>query len=188
MGRLYGNATQQLTDQAPNSVSQGSGRLFGSGSSTPSTGAQTTSDLNPITRLLSNDAPGKKKISAYTPLDYLLNSAVYGGAGILKSAFGKAKALKKRQQQGEDVPLLEKLTGPSVLNPENWSGALENLKPENRRSAFDVTKEELPNNPYAATTAFIGDLAAPAPSIAKVAKLTGIDTAAIVVGETRIGK
>lgn len=192
MGRLFGNDTtmaQPTGGRAFNTTPSGGGRLFG-GSTTlsQSSGTEVTGDLNPLGRILSGDPAGKKKFSPYTIPDYLLNSAVYLGAGALEGGIKKAKAIKQRKQSGENVSLLEQLTAPSPFNPSNWDDAIENYKIKNRKSAFDVVSEQAPNNPYAATTAFLADLAAPTLPLAKLAKVAQLDKVARVAGGTKAGQ
>ena len=120
---------------------------------------------------------GEKGTSIWTPIDYLLNSAVFAGAGALKESFKKTKAIKKRKDAGEDVPIMDYIRA-HALNPENWGGAVENLDPKNRRSAYDVTREALPDNPTAGAISFLADLSAPVPAPAKIAQITKLDKVA----------
>lgn len=164
--------------------------IFGKTEQKPQ-GAQVTTDINPISRIFSGDKAGERKISAYTPLDYLLNGAVFAGAGALESSFKRAKATKKKKDAGGGISLAD-LAAIHPLNPANWSGSFENLKPENRKTAYEVTRENLPDNPYAAATAFVADLAAPTPSIGKIARATGATKLASKAGEvvanTKVGQ
>jgi hypothetical protein len=158
------------------------------GSTPSSTGSDFTGDINPINRLMSQDPAGHKKTSIYTPIDYLLNSPLYAYSGALKSSFERAKQIKKKQQSGQDVSAVEKMLGPLWLNPQNWSGALENLKPENRQTTFDVVKEEMPDNKVAQGIGFAADLAMPTIPAAKVAKVAQLDKVANAVKDTKAGQ
>lgn len=134
------------------------------------------------------DKKGDKTTSFWTPFDYLLNTGVYAGAGALESGFKKAKDIKTRKDAGEKVSLSEQITAPSPFNPANWEGALENLKSKNRKTAFDITREQLPDNPLAAGVALAGDIAAPTAPIGRIAKAMQLDKVASAAGNIPLVK
>lgn len=181
--KYLGNTPTQPTTTSGGSFSSIREKYLGNESG----GAEYTSDINPISRLMSGDPAGQKKTSIYTPLDYLLNGPLYGYAGALESSFKKTKKLAAKKKAGGKVGLSELLDS-YMLNPSNWGGAAENLKPENRKTITDVTNEQVPDKPALKALAFITDLSVPSIPISKVSKAVGLTKLGSVVRDSKAGQ